>query len=71
MCRGSAYDESECCRAAGGGPENMRRRNAHRLRRGGVLMVFLLIIGAIGIATFGAAIGAVFTLIYFSKGLPV
>jgi len=49
----------------------MRRRNAHRLRRGGVLMVFLLIIGAIGIATFGAAIGAVFTLIYFGKGLPV
>jgi hypothetical protein len=43
----------------------------HRLRRGGLLMVFLLIIGAIGIATFGAAIGAVFTLIYFSKGLPV
>ena len=34
-------------------------------------MVFVLIIGAIGIATFGAVIGAVFTLIYFSKGLPV
>ena len=49
----------------------MRRRNVHRLRRGGFLMVFLLITGAIGIVTFGAAIGAVFTLIYFSKALPV
>jgi hypothetical protein len=43
----------------------------HRIAcgRGGVLMVFLLIIGAIGIAAFGAALGAVFTFIYFSKGL--
>ena len=32
-------------------------------------MVFLLVISAIGIVTFGAALGAVFTLIYFSKGL--
>ena len=32
-------------------------------------MVFLLVIGAIGLVLFGVALGVVFLMIYFAKGM--
>ncbi len=60
-----AQDRKVACRCAMGD----RPRAGHPDLKADGLMVFLLVIGAIGLVVFGAALGVVFLMIYFAKGM--